>query len=170
MSVSVSAVPFLLFSAISQGVISTTNILNAVVQGMTAKGESKLHLDEAIMEELFDKEFQTSIMDRNALIKTLQEHGATNISQEGANINCNCEGFKLSFQKQLANLPYTVKISYNDEQGLDELMENLGSEYSSNAQEISYNKIKERLEKQNLEITDEEIFDDNTIVLTVDLD
>ena len=37
-------------------------------------------------------------------------------------------------------------------------------------QEASYNKIKERLESQNLKISDEEVFDDNTIVLTIDLD
>ena len=170
MSVSVSAVPFLLFYAIGQGVISTTNVLSAVVQGMTSKGDSKLHIDEVIAEQLFNKEFQTSIMDRNVLIKTLEEHGASDISQDGADIICNCDNFHLTFQKQLANLPYTVKISYNEEQGLDELMENLGSEYAINAQEISYNKIKERLEKQNFEISEEEVYDDNTIVLTVNLD
>ena len=63
-----------------------------------------------------------------------------------------------------------MKISANNSLGVDDLVNDIGSEYCANAQEISYNKIKERLEKQNLTIDDEEIYDDNTIVLTINLD
>ena len=49
-------------------------------------------------------------------------------------------------------------------------MQDIGNEYTINAQEVSYNKIKERLEEQNLDIENEEIYDDNTIVLTVNLE
>lgn len=168
MSVSISAAPIFLLFALGKGVIDVTG---AVVQGLsTANAGERLHLEGKELEELFNKAFQTVIMDKNALIKTLKEHGASNIQEQNGVITCNCEAFHLSFQKEKADAPYTMTATYNKDYGLNELVENIGSEYALNAQEISYNKIKERLEAQNLSITEEEVFDDNTIVLTVDLD
>ena len=63
-----------------------------------------------------------------------------------------------------------MQISYVSDKNLNEFVENIGAEYTANAQEISYNKIKERLADKSLEIYEEEIYDDNTIVLTVNLD
>ncbi len=168
MSVTVSAAPFLLLYALGQSVVSLTG---AVVSGLSNTNAERLHLeDKTLEEEFFDKEFQTTIMDKAALLKTLEEHGATNFQAEGNTISCNCEAFHLTFTKESKEKPYTMVATYNKDYGLNELVENLGSEYASNAQEISYNKIKERLEKQNLEIEEEEVFDDNTIVLTVNLE
>lgn len=176
MSVSVSAAPFLLFSAVSGVASLTSAILTSHITKTAQNGKNlsrnaeKFHLeDETLEEEIFNKEFETIIVDKTTLIKTLEEHGATNIITQGDTISCNCEAFHLVFTKQ-ADKPYTMVVSYNDEFGLNDLVENLGEEYASNAQEISYNKIKERLEKQNLKIEEEEIFDDNTIVLTVNLE
>ena len=167
MSVSVSAVPFLLVYALGKGIVDITS---AVVASATVKAD-KLHLEEKDLKEIFNKEFETVIVDKDVLLKTLQEHGAINISVlENDSIICDCEAFHLMFEKIETDKPYKMKVSYNDDYNLNEFIENIGSEYASNAQEISYNKIKERLTSQNLEIADEEIFDDNTIVLTVNLD
>ena len=43
------------------------------------------------------------------------------------------------------------------------------SEYTMNAQEASYFKIKEKIEEKNYSIESEEVFDDNTIVLTINI-
>lgn len=167
MSVSVSAVPFLLVYALGKGIVDLTSAL--VVSG-NAKAQ-KVHLEEQDLKEIFNKEFETVIVDKDVLLKTLQEHGATDISILGNDsIICDCEAFHIMFEKTEADKPYKMKVSYNDDYNLNEFIENIGSEYASNAQEISYNKIKERLLQQNLEISDEEVFDDNTIVLTVNLD
>lgn len=168
MSVSISAAPIFLLYAVGAGIINTTG---AIVQGLaTVKPGERLHLEGKDIQEFFNKAFETVIMDKKALIKTLQEHGATGIQEENGVISCNCEAFHLSFQKSKTDGPYTLTATYNKDYGLNELVEDIGSEYAINAQEISYNKIKERLEAQNLSITEEEVFDDNTIVLTVDLD
>lgn len=168
MSVTVSAVPFLLIYTLGKGIVDLTS---AVTSGLSNTDANKLHLEDNTLEqEIFNKEFQTVIVDKSALLKTLEEHGATNFQTEGNNISCNCEAFHLDFIKENKDTPYKMVISYNKDYGLDEFVENLGTEYASNAQEISYNKIKERLEKQNLEIEDEEVFDNNTIVLTVNLE
>lgn len=167
MSVSVSAVPFLLVYALGKGIVDLTS---AVVASGNAKAQ-KLHLEEKDLKKIFNKEFQTVIIDKDVLLKTLQEHGATDISVlEKDSIVCDCEAFHIMFERTEPNKPYKMKVSYNDDYNLNEFIENIGSEYASNAQEISYNKIKERLAQQNLEISDEEIYDDNTIVLTVNLD
>ena len=63
-----------------------------------------------------------------------------------------------------------MQITYVSDKNLNEFVENIASEYTANVQEVSYNKIKERLAEKNLEIYEEEIYDDNTIVLTVNLD
>lgn len=177
MSVSVSAVPILLFYSLGKGVIALASAVAAaqvsgtVASGLSQTSAKKIHLhDNTLEEEFFNKEFPTVIMDKTALMKTLEEHGATSIQTDGTSISCNCEAFHLTFTKTEKDKPYTMVATYNQDYGLNDLVENLGSEYASNAQEISYNKIKERLEKQNLEIEEEEVYDDNTIVLTVNLD
>ncbi len=176
MSVSVTAVPFLLFHMISAtgaivAAIGVAQVSGTVLSGLSNTSAKKLHLEDNTLEEqFFNKEFPTVIMDKTALLKTLEEHGATNFQTDGNSISCNCEAFHLTFTKTEKDKPYTMVATYNKDYGLNELVENLGSEYATNAQEISYNKIKERLAKQNLEIEEEEVYDDNTIVLTVNLD
>ncbi|MBQ2611477.1 hypothetical protein IJF81_03705 [bacterium] len=162
MSVTVSATPFLLLYSVGQGIA-------AIAQGMTGAGTTKLHLDEKVAQQLFNKEFSTQIVDKETLIKTLVEHGANNIQELNNDIKCDCEQFHIEFTHHTGK-PYTMTISARNEFGLDELVKDISNEYTINAQEVSYNKIKERLEAQNLSIDEEEILDDDTIVLTVNLD
>ncbi len=170
MSVTVSAVPFFLLFTVGQGVIEFIKMSNEANGDVQAHHEDEsVHIGEKTLEAMYNKDFNTTIMDKEVLLKTLREHGVVNIVEDENNITCDCEAFHLFFAKNGEN-PYTIRISYNNDYKLDELVENIGNEYTSNAQEISYNKIKERLEEQNLEIEEEEIFDDNTIVLTVNLE
>ena len=168
MSIEVQAIPFgLIFSLAANAV--TQSINNSIVAGLKS-GNSNLHLEDREVEKtFFNKNFDTTIMDKNALLKTLKEHGATSIKEDGNDIECNCQYFHLNFTKTDENSPYKMLITASENKGVDEFASDIGSEYTLNAQEISYNKIKERLEAQHLEISDEEIYDDNTIVLTVDL-
>ena len=62
-----------------------------------------------------------------------------------------------------------MTINHNDEQDLD-IVKDLGEEYQMNVQEQSYNNIKKKLENQNLEIDSEEVLEDNSIMITVNLD
>ena len=188
MSVTIAAAPaFLLYHiggavlvSIATAVKVGQEIQNAEKLNLSTQTESnkifnkKLHLEEEEFEKLFNKEFKTEIMDKETLLKTLEEYGATNINisndENQSKITCECENFQLTFVKTEETLPYTLTISYDEEQGLDELVNDIGSEYTLNAQEISYNKIKERLDQKNLTIAEEEIYDDNTIVLTINLE
>ncbi len=172
MSVTISAVPFLLLYTLGSGVIAAVKAYsdaNSKNSDFTLHSDGNFHISEETAKMLYDKKFETTIMDKELLLKTLKEHGAVKIEEDGENISCNCETFHLEFTKT-PNNPYSLRISYNEDYNPDELVQDIGDEYTINAQEVSYNKIKERLESQNLEIENEEIYDDNTIVLTVNLE
>ena len=168
MSITVTAHSPALFSILS-GTIHEIIELHKVEATPLHIGQEEIHIEEEVLEKICNKEFKTIIMDRDALLKTLEEHGATDIMESQGDISCECEAFHLDFYKKI-NEPYTVRISYKSEQGINELLTDLGNEYSTNAQEISYNKIMENIRTQNLTIETEEVYDDDTIVLTINLE
>lgn len=167
MSVTVSAIPFLLFYSAGVGI---SEVIKKYADNLNIN-KTSLHLNDDLIQELSEKEFETNIISFDTLVKTLREHGVTDMEtdEEINTVSCKCEKFVLNFYK--ADEPFFyLKISYLNEAGMNELVQNIGEEYNFNAQEVSYKKIKERLEKQNLSIDSEEVFDDNTIVLTVNLE
>jgi hypothetical protein len=181
MSITMTAVPIALFSTLE--VVFTGVTLGAVALNSAANAIKKnyqlndnnfniqyIHLEQNELNQLLKKEYKTTIMDSDTLIKTLEEHGATEIENKNGTIICTCEAFHLTFTKNTESEPYSMIAIFNEEYGLDNLVQDLGEEYALNSQEVSYNTIKAKLEEQNLQISDEEVYDDNTIVLTIDLD
>lgn len=174
MSVTVSMVPFFLIAAsgaaiteiVSAAAVASVNNEKVNYAGPT----SLLHLEAEELEDIFNKKFETTILDKDVLLKTLKEHGATKIQINKDAITCDCECFRLTFEKAESDKAYSMQITYYDDKNINEFVKDISSEYTANAQEISYNKIKERLTEKNLEIYEEEIYEDNTIVLTVNLD
>ena len=200
MSVTVVATPFLLLpafismaqaAAVAVGITGTaTAVISASAKNSTQAAQNYKEMNNEIKKllkqsggmvtkevmNLLCKEFDTVFVDRDVLIKTLNEHGAENIYYEGENISCEMEGFMLDFYKpeateEQAFPPYRMKITTKcKESELQSFVDDLNSEYRLNTQEENYVKIKERLDKQNLKIEEEEVFEDNTIVLTVNID
>ncbi len=174
MSVTVTVVPFLLINPAIATFTAAALFIPGVVEALRSGNKSpdlyKLHLDSELAETIFSKKYDTMIMDKDTLIKTLEEHGANNIEIKDNDIFCYMDNLQLVFNKTNDEEPYKLSINYNEESDTDELVQNIGSEYTLNAQEISYNKIKDRLNQKNLKIESEEVYDDNTIVLTVNLE
>lgn len=168
MSVTVSAVPFLLFSEI----ISAGAFISTIAKAVTKKDVEHYELSAEEIKQIFQNEIETNFVDREALIKTLKEHGAIMTNESGGTISCVIEQFTLDFYKKnnINETPYTLKVSCDDCTNLEETMNDISAEYAENAQEISYNLIKERLEERHLNIDSEEVYEDNTIVLTVNLE
>ena len=200
MSISVFATPFLLlpaFISVAQAVAATAGITRTASSVINKNSETIVEEEQnyKVMNEkikqllknsdgkvtqeivnLLCREYDTVFVNKEVLIKTLQEHGAQNIYEENDNISCELEGFLLDFYKaqtenDMAFPPYKMKITTNcSENELQNFVENINSEYTSNTQEENYIKIKDRLDKQNMRIAEEEVYDDNTIVLTVNID
>ncbi len=155
MSISVTSIPILL--------------LSEIIPELT--GAIKYHKCTDTYNQNFKEfNFDTIIMDKTVLLKTLIEHEVQNIVEKDNTILCNYEDFYLEFYKTDEEKPYKLKISCCEQKNIKEFINNISSQYTINTQEASYNKIKERLKEQNLEIEDEEVFEDNTIVLTVNLE
>lgn len=165
MSISVSIIPVALLCYVVPKLIDIKGIKETIKD----TGNTYIHLEEDITHEILNQEFDTNFIDKDTLLKTLIEHGATDIIENSGDISCNCEAFYLEFFKP-QDLPYKVFMSYNGNKNIDNFLNDINTEYSANVQEISYNKIKDNLEAQNLEIEEEEILEDNTIVLTINLE
>ena len=120
------------------------------------------------------KEFETVFMDKDLLIKTLEEHGATDFEILGDDISCTMDVFKLSFvkiQEEVENKgAYKMQISANcSDEEICSLVNEIDEEYKMNTQEETYIKIKERLENKGMKINQEEVLEDNSIMLTVNI-
>ena len=155
MSISTTSIPLLLLSEIAPDATGTIKYTK---------------LAEWSMGKFKKLKFNTIIMDEETLLKTLIERNAENIVRQDKKVFCDCDGYFLEFHKPNEKKPYKLTIGCKEQKDLKEFVANISSEYTTNSQEVSYNKVKARLEAQNLTVEQEEVFEDNTIVLTVNLE
>ena len=181
MSCSIVAVPF----ALAHIVILMTG---AAISGISAahhqQQEAKLNeyalnmannfKEEAqhiVVNDLVEKEFETAYMDKDILMKTLEEHGLSDIETEyDGKISGTIDNFTLVFEKPAPDKPYVLKITCKECDNADEKIDDLNSEYSLNVQEEAYLKLIERLKDNNMHVEEEVVEEDNTIVLTINLE
>lgn len=117
-----------------------------------------------------EKSFETAFMDKEILMKTLEEHGIKSISENLGQISGCIDNYTLTFEKMEADKPYFMRISCTETDNAEEKFADLSNEYALNVQEESYMNIVDKLKQNNMEIEEEEVLDDNTIVLTVNLE
>ena len=118
-----------------------------------------------------EKSFETAFVNKELLIKTLEEHGVSNLKEnEYGKITARTGNYELSFERMEADKPYFLMIKYLDTESAEQKLNDLSSEYALNVQEESYRSITEKLKENNMEIENEEVYDDNTIVLTINLE
>lgn len=118
--------------------------------------------------QAFCSQYKTIFKDESLLIKTLSEHGVQNITSQDNKVYGNLDALKFKFEKNEEGL-YIMNITHNKDEDLS-VVEELNEEYQLNVQEQSYMNIKKNLEKQNLQIDTEEVLEDNSIMLTVNLE
>ena len=118
-----------------------------------------------------EKSFETPFMDKEILKKTLEEHGVKTIKEDSyGKISGVVDNYALSFEKMEEDKPYFIKISCLETDNAEEKAKDLESEYTLNVQEEAYLNIIDKLKENNMEIEEEEVQDDNTIVLTINID
>lgn len=113
-------------------------------------------------------QYKTVFKDENLLIKTLNEHGVSNIEKNDNKIYCSLDELKFEFDKNSEGI-YIMNITHKENETM-EIVDELGEEYQVNVQEQSYMNLKKNLENQNLKIDSEEVLEDNSIMITVNLD
>lgn len=175
MSVTVVAIPAALSWAINALVVASAVAVSAgekIAERKQQKAIDEFCEDFHIISEanFLEKSLETPFMDKNILIKTLEEHGVQNIKDEFGKIQGEYDSYSFTFEKNEVDKPYFLIIRYLEKDNIEEKMNDLSSEYALNVQEDAYLGIVEKLKENNMEIEEEEVLDDNTIVLTVNLE
>ncbi len=181
MSCTISLLPFgLLYavvSSISYGIKAEREARlaeseEAIKAKINSKLQESLNSPQELTRERLNKicnEYDTVFMDRDLLMKTLQEYGIQTLMVNKNKVEADIENFHLNFTRENETVPFKLKVTCEESCDDTVILEDLNSEYGMNAQEESYIKIKERLAQKNLQIDEEEILEDNTIVLTVNI-
>jgi hypothetical protein len=114
--------------------------------------------------------YTTNYTDKGVLLNTLTEHGAEDISEQDGEISCKLFGMQMIYYKKNNSEGYTLDITQiTNKSECEGLINDLNDEYGLNIQEITYNKIKERLDSENMRLESETVMDDNSIVLTIEV-
>ena len=158
------------FLAEEEDIQTEDNIDVSMIKNINSEQEI-CEQDFIITEQNFiNKTFETPFMDKNILLKTLEEHGFVNIQELGEKITAEYQNYSVQFEKESNEKPYNLLIEYSTEDDVNEKVKDLNEEYSMNVQEESYLNIIAKLKENNMQIAEEEVLDDNTIVLTVNLE
>ena len=118
--------------------------------------------------QTFCSQYKTIFTDENLLIKTLSEHGVEDIVNQDGKLYGTAGDIKLEFEKGKDGI-YDMLITHKENEDMS-IVDELSDEYKLNVQEQSYMNIKQNLEKQNLSIETEEVMEDNSIMITVNLE
>ena len=176
MSCSVIALPYAIIALVGYLCTKTENITlndfeNFDVDTLSYQNEQCEDTHYITEEHFIEKEFETGFMDKDLLVKTLSEHGIQDLSEdEFGKITGRLDGYKFSLQKPADDKPYSLKISAKEGENIEEAANDLNSEYALNVQEDTYLSMIENLKNNNMDVESEEVMDDNTIVLTVNLE
>ena len=114
--------------------------------------------------------YTTNYTDKGTLLNTLIEHGDEEITETGDEVSCVLFGMEMVYYKKDGSNGYTLDITQiSNTSECEDLINDLNEEYGLNIQEMTYNKIKERLDKENMRLESEVVMDDNSIVLTIEV-
>lgn len=174
MSCTVVAVPYALMWVVgaiaTAAATSVNNDENIDIFNLETTEENCTE-DRVITEKHFiEKTFDTPFMDKSILMKTLEEHGVKNIFEWETGLSGEVDNYKLSFEKTAEDKPYNLRISCLENANAEEKAGDLCGEYALNVQEDAYLHIIDKLKENNMQIEEEEVMEDNTIVLTVNID
>ena len=175
MSCSVVAIPWALY-AIVPAIIGAAVRLEAALEEKADNPDYSIHHAPENtyvfpVDEIVNKEYETQFMDKDILLKTLEEHGVTNIQEmPNGSITGNIDNFSMEFVKHSPELPYVLKLACKEQDCANEKVGDISSEYALNVQEAAYLSIVEKLKENNMQIENETVEDDNTIVLTINLE
>lgn len=112
--------------------------------------------------------FPTNFRDGELLFKTLKEFGINPI-RHGSEIVCKVEQTHLTF-RQSGDRPFQVEIrNAPDLRKVFEYLSDVDADYKRCLQEAVYRKLKVRTAEQNITIESEEVLEDNSIVLTLNI-
>ncbi|APF27096.1 hypothetical protein NPD7_2064 [Clostridium sporogenes] len=140
------------------------------IEEMENRNENSTTVEEILELPKVEKEiFPTNFRDKELLLKTLKECGAYPKETSNKDIQCNTKECQLIFHKE-EDGSYNVEIE--DTSSLKNVYHHLSiidEEYKHNVQEYTYKKVVEKLNETDMYIDNEEVLEDNSILLTVNI-
>jgi len=134
-------------------------IFNYNIENIIEKNEESIQAES----------FPTNFVDEKLLIKTLSDYGINTQVAENGTIQCNVENTTLIFYKE-NNSNYEVRIRGNSQiRAVYEQLNAIDEEYKKNVQSYTYNKVVEKLKQTNMDIQSEEVMEDNSLLLTINI-
>lgn len=114
--------------------------------------------------------YPTNFNDEELLMKTLMEYNTNPVKDGNGDIILNIAGNNLRFNKT-GDDPYNVEIKTggNIKQIFNDLTL-IDDDYNRNVQTNTYENLKKNLADKDLNIASEEVLDDNSIVITINID
>jgi hypothetical protein len=113
--------------------------------------------------------FPTNFRDGNLLTRTLKEFGVNPIQGNNGDISCTVQGTHLTF-RQNGDSPFSVEIKNAPSlQDIYMYISDVDDEYKRCVQAIVYEKLKQRAAEKNLSVESEEVLEDNSIVITLNI-
>lgn len=128
--------------------------------------------DKIIKEEVDGKiqPIETIFNDFSLLEQTLREHGLKPAEVSENKIVCNIGEVILTYTRETNDLPFMVEVNgILDIQAFRDEMSCFEKEYRENVQSYTYDKLINSLTQNNMEIVKEELLEDNSILLTIDI-
>ncbi|QJC50285.1 hypothetical protein HGI30_00820 [Paenibacillus albicereus] len=113
--------------------------------------------------------FPTNFREGDLLFKTLKEFGINPTRGQDESISCRVEGSTLIFRQQ-GDSPFQVEIrNAPDLQKVYGQLSSLDEDYKRQLQSRIYEKLKQRAAERNMTVENEEVLEDNSIVLTLNI-
>jgi len=160
MSCTVVAVPYALMWVVGAIASAAVAAANNTEENQNLKELTEMYNeaencteDHVITDKHFiEKTFETPFMDKSILLKTLEEHGVKNIYKWETGLSGEVDNYKLVFEKEADDKPYSVRISCLEYDKAEEKVGDLNSEYALNVQEDAYLHILDKLNENNMHI------------------
>jgi len=113
--------------------------------------------------------FPTNFRDGELLFRTLKEFGV-NPTRHGSEIRCQAEKSTLTFRQAGADGPYGVEVTNApDLRKVYEYLSTVDEEYKRCVQAMVVEKLKERAADREMTVESEQVLEDNSILLTLNV-
>lgn len=151
------------------------SVLEQFMSDLEEKSQRKIfigdiHQAEAQLHQDSVQTFPTNFRDGEILTRTLKEFGVHPIQGADGAITCTVQGTKLTF-RQHGDAPFVLEMK--NPPNIHDIflyLSDVDDEYKRCVQSLVYEKLKQRAAAKNLSIESEEVLDDNSIVITLNIE
>jgi hypothetical protein len=151
---------------------NSESVIRQFMQDLEEHSQRKIFTGEyapTVLEKEPAHVFPTNFRDGNILTRTLKEFGVNPIQGNNGDISCNVQGTHLTF-RQHGDAPFSVEIKNAPSlQDIYMYISDVDDEYKRCVQAIVYEKLKQRAAEKNLSVESEEVLEDNSIVITLNI-